>query len=310
MGSRVLRFGVPGMGVFLLGLLILFPSPGEPARVLTPVPPVSAEGLAPGTNVELAVVGAAARAAPAEGHGRAAAPGPPPAVPQAASGEVFGAVWDARGRPLPRRVLSFATTRSPFAMRPDAPPAGPAFRCRTDDQGAYAWKGAPPGSYFVFSHEPRETGAECLRSVGTVEVVAGRATPFDVVLFGERTLAGRVTVAESEFGRGVLLALELRHARSGEVVAAGTVTTFDRAAGLPPGASSPEGERRGAQGEAPVAGRFLFDALEAGSYTLRITLGHDGEGREVFVERSIDLHERDVTLEHEELSLEDFFAAR
>ena len=146
---------------------------------------------------------------------------------------------------------------------------------------------------------PRGSRLAAVR-VGEVEIFANLHSPFDIVLEGNRRLSGAFAMSDIPGG---MIELELTPEWAVDSVSAsGWVITPIAKEGKEVG-----GERGEPRERRLVPGQFTFEGLMPSVYRLKITFGHDTEsGEELFLERTIDLSDGDVSLEAETFTLLDF----
>jgi hypothetical protein len=214
-------------------------------------------------------------------------------------------VYDSHG-PLTNHVVAF------FGAEDDPV----RILARTDSQGVYTVRDVRPGLWRAAYLGTYDGPDASYREFEQLGVEGGQTVPYDFQVFGERTLKGTIQLAEEELaalglpaGHGLSLELELRPewlpdtisaSGSAKTVVKEEVPEFD-----PTQDDNPGGQRFG-------VGEFEMPGLEAGRYTLRISLPakvkhpETGETVPLYIEREVDLSDADLELPEEVLTLEDF----
>jgi hypothetical protein len=212
-------------------------------------------------------------------------------------GSVSGMIFDALGVPSSGAKVAFSFGADIVADR--------TRRAVSDDLGFYELPRLRVGTWTVFFFgtpsdlTPRGSRLAAVR-VGEVEIFANLHSPFDIVLEGNRRLSGAFAMSDIPGG---MIELELTPEWAVDSVSAsGWVITPIAKEGKEVG-----GERGEPRERRLVPGQFTFEGLMPSVYRLKITFGHDTEsGEELFLERTIDLSDGDVSLEAETFTLLDF----
>ena len=221
---------------------------------------------------------------------------PPPPDPAeeevAGTGTVTGTVLDWQGAPLVRHEV--------LVCQGDDLLSGCRRPALSDELGVYTVEGVPAGTWDVYTGPPTDGPGSSAVHAGSVEVWKDRVSVFDILQEGPRCLVGAVTYGPD---LTVGLRLQLRPTWDpGRVVATGWALARPEEEKRPrPEGSLPDGNEDELEPEPPrkgiVSGGFRFCGLAPGSYVLRVILGRDVEtGRDVCLEREVDLTEHDVDL--------------
>ncbi len=220
---------------------------------------------------------------------------PPPEAPASAAGSdargsITGIVLDCRGRLLPRHRVA--------CRRAGDTQEGRSFQTLSDKLGQYGIERVPVGTWSIlYRGDVRDYEArESEQVMGTVDVLEGRAAVFDVVLRGDRSFSGAVTLAGAS---KAVLRLELRSELDPEhLVGMGWASPEQEEEKPLTDWQGDDRETGTGREERRRPGAFRFGGLEPGPYLFRVILGKDVHtGEELYVERSVDLMERDVVLD-------------
>jgi hypothetical protein len=174
-----------------------------------------------------------------------------------------------------------------------------------DDKAYYMAARIPVGKWSALYLGDRRSDANVGYEVGQVEVFENQVTPFDFVLLGERKLTGAFTIKdEPEIGLRLELYTKSSDRLAGRGWAKPSYEALRQKEKNPDNLPDPEGRP-----PPDPSGYFCFAGLEPGPYVLRIVMGTDETGAELYVEREYDLFESDVTFEQEVLTNDEFIIA-